>query len=78
MIALPGAALASGPALARGATLPVTAVMLTESGGLDTPFACTTSVGVYEPATSGVKVGRAEFGLVSDAVLFAGLLLNVH
>ena len=78
VIGLLGAALRSGPAFATGATLPVTAVKLTASGGLSTPFARTTSEPVYVPATSGVKVDRTEFGVLKEAELPAGFAVNVH
>jgi hypothetical protein len=42
------------------------------------PFAWTTRVAVYAPATSGVKVGRTDVAPVRKAVLPDGLLVNVH
>jgi hypothetical protein len=73
-----GAALRSGPAFATGATLPLTAVMLTASGWLSIPLARTTKLPVYVPATSGVKVVFTELGLVSEALLPAGFAVKVH
>ena len=58
--------------------MPVTAVMLTASGWLSTPFARTTKLPVYVPATSGVKVARTEVGVLKEAELPAGFAVKVH
>ena len=74
----PGVVLRSGQAYVKGAKFPVLHVKLTVSGWLETPSAWTTSVALYEPDTSGVKVGRTDVGFTREAVLPVGLAVNVH